>query len=42
MLRPEKYMYNVGINGEETRKKEYDFLDDHNGAVYADSFGKTV
>ncbi len=41
MLRPEKYMYNVGINGEETRK-EYDFLDHHDGAVYADSFGKTV
>ncbi|TDU13293.1 hypothetical protein EV579_2599 [Bacillus sp. BK450] len=34
-------MYNVGMNGEETRK-EYDFLDDYDGAVYADSFGKTV
>ncbi|GLJ01035.1 hypothetical protein OAS1_02830 [Bacillus sp. YKCMOAS1] len=41
MLRQEKYMYNVGINGEETRK-QYDFLDDHDGAVSADSFGKTV
>lgn len=41
MLRSEKYLYNVGMNGEETRKK-YDFLDDHDGAVYADSFGKTV
>lgn len=41
MLHPEKYLYNVEMNGEETRK-EYDFLDDHDGAVYADSFGKTV
>lgn len=32
MLRSEKYLYNVGMNGEETRK-EYDFLDDHDGAV---------
>ncbi|KIL14442.1 hypothetical protein B4107_3166 [Bacillus safensis] len=41
MLRLEKYMYNVEINGEETRK-EYDFLDDYDGAVYVDSFRKTV
>lgn len=41
MLRSEKYMYNVEINGEETRK-EYDFLGDYDGAVYADSFRKTV
>lgn len=41
MFRLEKYLYNVEINGEETRK-EYDFLDDYDGAVYADSFGKTV
>lgn len=41
MLRLEKYMYNVEIDGEETRK-EYDFLDHYDGAVYADSFRKTV
>lgn len=41
MLRSEKYLYNVGMNGEETRK-EYDFLNDYDGAVYADSFRKTV
>lgn len=41
MLRLEKYLYNVGKNGEETQKK-YDFLDDHDRAVYTDSFEETV